>query len=153
MQVSSTLPTVSVFQTEQTMNVYSYSMAVSELLFGPIGHMNPSSMFIQNRKPFKQLKCSGSLFFMQHLKWTTDILTFNKRKAIVHPALKLYKLFCVSSTEIVQVVLCIQHWNCTSCFVHPALKLYKLFSGYLLSTLPPSETQFPFPVLSHWDVM
>ena len=117
MQVSSALPTVSVFQTEQTMNVYSYSMAVSELLFRPIGHMNPSSMFIQNRKPFKQLKCSVSLFFMQHLKWTTDILTFNKRKAIVHPALKLYKLFCVSSTEIVQVVLCIQHWNCTSCFL------------------------------------
>jgi len=68
MQVSSALPTVSLFQTEQTMNVYSYSVAASQLLFGPIGHMNPSSIFIQNSKPFKQLKCSVSLFFMQHLK-------------------------------------------------------------------------------------
>ena len=68
LQVPSVLPAVSVFQTEQAMNVYSYSMAPSELLFGPIGHMNPS--FLQYSIPFKKLKCSVSHFFMHHLKMT-----------------------------------------------------------------------------------
>jgi len=38
--------------------------------------------------------------------------------------------------------------------VHLALKMYKMFSGHLISTLPPSQSQFPFPfpVLSHMVV-
>lgn len=79
LQVSSALPPVSVFHTEQAMNVYSYSVAASKLLFDPIGHINPSSILIQYSITFKGHRCSVSHFFQASFKNDTQIFRLSMK--------------------------------------------------------------------------